>query len=151
MWEKESVTWMHNSQMLQATRCLHLRGSAHSLLLCSWDLAIRSQDYRVWITAVNHLWFLNIQREFRGEKQGDILSTTFKNWLCDKSQCQGNLAIGRKRQPRKSLWDRRRNNRQWEKEARSEVRTDKIELSLELTQLPRPCWNFSRRHMGCIF
>lgn len=94
---------MHNSQVLKTTRRLNLRGSAHSLLLCSQDSLIQSQGCRVWITAVSHLQSPNMYGEFGGIKQGDVLSTTFKNWLCDKSQCQGNLAIRKKRQPRKSL------------------------------------------------
>ena len=112
MWEKESVAWMHNSQVLKTTRCLNLRGLAHSLLFCSQDSLIQSQGCRVWITVISHQQSPNMHGEFGGIKQGDVLSTTFKNWLRDKSQCQGNLAIRRKRQPRKSLWDRRDNRKE---------------------------------------
>lgn len=66
-WEKGWAIWIYNSQMLKATKGLNLRESGHSLLLCSWGSAIQSQYGRVWIIAVNHIGFLNIQ-EFKGKK-----------------------------------------------------------------------------------
>lgn len=141
---------MHNSQVLKTTSCLNLRGSAHSLLLCSQDSLIQSQGCRVWITAVSHLQSPNMYREFGGIKQGDVLSTTFKNWLCDKSQHQGNLAIRKKRQPRKSLWDRRDNRKQENGAGVKQGLTKQGRAKNSASCLSR-CCHFTRRQTGCIF